>query len=113
MLEIRNITTDPLQEHSIVLPGGEILEVTFYFMPMQYGWFINNMVFNDFTLNGVRITNNPNMLRQFKNQLPFGLACFSKENREPSFLEDFASRASRLYVLTQAEVLQYEAYLDG
>ena len=64
-----------------------------------------------FTLNGLRITNSPNMLNQWKNILPFGLACFSTANREPSLQQDFASGNSVLYVLTQAEVTQYSEFL--
>ncbi len=79
---------------------------------MQYGWFIRSLVYKGVTINGARITNNPNFLRQFKNQIPFGMACFTEEEREPTLIEDFSSESSKLYILTEAEVDQYENFLN-
>lgn len=113
MLLIQQFTADPLQQQQLVLPGGSTVTIQIYFRSMQYGWFINSLVYKTFTLRGLRITNSPNMLHQFKNQIPFGLACYSTANREPSQLQDFSSGASQLYILTAAEVAEYAAFLNG
>ncbi len=84
-----------------------------YFRPMQQGWFINEIAWNNFVCRGIRITNSPNILHQFKNQIPFGLACYSVANREPSLQEDFSSGASKLYILTEDEVAAYAEYLTN
>jgi hypothetical protein len=110
---IQQITSDPLQQQTLILPDGSSLNMLVYFVPMQFGWFITNLTYGTFILNGLRITNSPNMLNQFKNQIPFGLACFSTNNREPSQQQDFSSGASTLYLLTQAEVAQYSEFLSG
>lgn len=107
MLLIKQITSDPFQQQTLILPDGSTLFLQIYFMPMQYAWVITELTYGTFTLNGLRITNSPNMLYQYKNQLPFGLACFSTQNREPSQQEDFSSGASNLYILTAAEAAQY------
>ena len=112
MLLIKNISADTKQLQTLVLPDGSSFQLTLYFVPMQLGWFITNLTYGDFVINYLRITNNPNMLRQWKNQIPFGLACFSKGNREPSFIEDFESNNSQLFILTKSEVEEYEAYLS-
>lgn len=113
MLLIKNITSDPNQKRVLVLPDGTSMSLTMYFMPLQQGWFITNLTYGDFILNGYRIVNSPNMLYQYLNIIPFGLACFSKDDREPSLIEDFSSGASELYLLTQEEVSLYEAFLRG
>lgn len=113
MYEIQQITSDPYQKQTLVLPDGTTMQLTIYFVPMQYGWFITSLVYGTFAIQSLRITNNPNMLRQFKNKIPFGLACFSKNDREPSLQEDFSSGASVLYILSAAEVAQYEEFLSG
>lgn len=113
MLLIKNITADTKQRQGLVLPDGSFVQITLYFIPMQLGWFITQLTYGDFVLNGLRITNSPNMLYQFKNQIPFGIACFSKDNREPSLLEDFSSGASQLYILTEEEVDEYARFLSG
>lgn len=112
MYTIQNLTTDSLQTQSVILPDGGQVSFTLKFVPLQYGWFLSNLNYLDFTLSNLRVCNSPNMLNQFKNRLPFGLACFSKANREPSLLQDFASGASVLYVLSAAEVAEYTEYLS-
>lgn len=112
MNQINQISNDPLQTLIFSLPNGNQVSMTIYFIPMQYGWFITNLTYGDFVLNGVRITNNPNILRQFKNQIDFGLACFSASEREPSQQNDFATDASSLYILTSDEVQEYEDFLN-
>jgi hypothetical protein len=113
MYLIKQITVQPRQKQRLIIYDGSFFDITLYFMAMQKGWFIEELVYKDFILNGLRIVNSPNMLRQFKNKLPFGLACFSGQNREPMCIEDFDSENSKLYVMDDTEVLYYENYLAG
>lgn len=113
MNKIVSITDDALQTQTLILPDGSGLQLSIYYVPMQYGWFITNLKYGTFILKGLRISNSPNMLHQFRNKIPFGLACFSQSDREPSFQNDFKSGASSLFVLTAAEVKQYAGILSG
>lgn len=113
MFQIQNLTNDARQKQSLVLPDGSIITISIYFISSQLGWFITSLTYKEFTLTGVRITNSPDMLYQFRNKLPFGLACVSPSKREPTQQDDFASGASLLYILTQAEVEQFTEYLSG
>lgn len=113
MLLIQGITTDTLQRQTITIEDGTSFILTLYFRPMQLGWFIEELSYGDFLLNGTRISVSPNILHQYRNQIPFGLACFSAANREPSLQQDFASLACKLLVLTQAEVINYSEFLKG
>lgn len=116
MYLIQNLTQDALQTQTIVLPNtnGTSMTLTIYFIPMQYGWFITDLTYGGFVLNGLRITVSPNMLYQFRNQIPFGLACYCNgQSREPTQSQDFSSGAFSLYVLSQAEVAQYAEILSG
>lgn len=113
MLLVQQVTADALQQQTLILPDGSSILLQLYFRPMQYGWFVNILSYKSFTLNGLRVTNSPNMLHQFKNKLPFGLACYSADNREPTQQNDFSSGASKLYVLTADEVLAYSEYLTN
>jgi hypothetical protein len=113
MFRIQNLTDQPRQKQTLFLPDGTFIQMSIYFIPMQLGWFIPSLVYQGFVLNGLRITNSPNFLYQFKNQIPFGIACFSDQEREPTQQEDFLSGASRLFVLTAEEVEQYTRFLSG
>lgn len=107
MLLIQQITDDPLQQQTLVLADGSQILIQLYYRPLQTGWFINQLTYNSFQLQGLRITNSPNMLLQWENIIPFGLACYTTGAREPTQQEDFASGAAKLYLLSQAEVAQY------
>ena len=113
MLKIENITDDPLQKRTLLLEDGTIISLTMYYMPMQLGWFIRELTYLDFTLYNFRITNNYNMFHQFRNQIPFGLSCFTSDNREPTQQQDFSSGSSELFILTESEVDEYQEYLTG
>lgn len=113
MYQITQITEDAVQTQTLLTPESYQIPITLKFVPMQAGWFLTNLQYQSFQIQGLRITNNPNMLRQYKGVIPFGLACFSLSYREPSLIEDFFSGYSSLYILSHAEVLQYENYLRG
>ncbi len=113
MFLIQQITSAPAQKQSLILPDGSSFSMTLAFYPQQYGWFIQNLVYKNFTINGLRITTSPNMLNQWVNSLTFGLACTCVGNREPTQQQDFSSGAALLYVLSAAEVAQYSRILKG
>lgn len=113
MLLVQKVTSNPFQTQNLVLDDGTIIGLTLYFRPLQYGWFINELTYLDFTLKGLRICNSPNMLFQWQHKLPFGIACYSMANREPQLQQDFSSGNSKLYILTQAEVAAYTSFLEN
>ena len=109
---INTISDNARQRQTFPLDDGTTFEMAIYYIPMQLGWFIEELKYGDFVLNSLRITNSPNMLHQFKNKLPFGLACISIDDREPSQRNDFATEKSSIYILNQEEVKEYEVYLS-
>lgn len=113
MNQILQITSSPKQKQILILVDGSPMGLDMYFCPMQLCWFIRELTYRDFAINGLKITNSPNMLHQFKNQIPFGLACFTKGNREPSLQEDFSSQNSRLFILTAEDCATYEEFLTS
>jgi hypothetical protein len=112
-MNVIKVNLYPAQKQRLILPDGSSVTITLVFKPMQYGWFIKELTHLEFTLKGVRIVNSPNILQQFKNQIPFGIACYSRQNREPSLLEDFDSGNSTLYLMTEAEVEEFSSYIRG
>jgi hypothetical protein len=127
MYLIGQVTSDAFQQQNLTLQDGSTVLFQMYYRSMQFGWFISRLVYNPvtasygapsnyngpFTINGLRITNSPNMLNQWVNQIPFGLACISPSQREPTQLQDFSTGASNLYILTQAECQQYVQFLQS
>lgn len=110
---LQHVTADPFQKQTFILEDGTTFSLELAFKPLQQGWFITELIYGDFTLRGVRVVVSPNMLNQFCNIIPFGIACFSVGNREPSLVEDFLSQAAQLYVLNAEEVAAYTEYLKS
>lgn len=113
MLQVQQISDNAIQSQTIVLPDGTGISLALRFIPLQYGWFITKLQYGTFVLQGLRIVASPNMLYQYGNQIPFGLACFVAGGREPSQQQDFSSGAANLFVLTQDECIAYAAWLAG
>jgi len=114
MKVIRHFTDAPKQELSVLLDDGTFFTMEVYFIPLQQGWFINRLEYEGFIVRGIRICNSPNLLHQFRNLIPFGLACFSEDKREPLLQIDFSEGNNELYVLTADEVDAYqEAVTNG
>lgn len=113
MYKVEQITAAAYQTQSLVLPDGSAIKITMAYIPLQFGWVIRELVYGTLTINNIRICTLPNILYQYINQLPFGLACFTVGNREPTQQEDFLSGNSNLYILTEDEVLAYKEFLTN
>lgn len=113
MNRIEQITDNPVQKNTFLLPDGTQITMSYRFSPQQYGWFITELTYLDFTLKGFRISVSPNMFNQFRNRIPFGLGCFSKDNREPTLQQDFSSGAAKLFLLTEDECDEFARVLSG
>lgn len=107
MNQILQVTQDFRQTRTLVLGDGTQLTFSLYFVPMQQCWVIPEIVYGDFRLTNIKVVNSPNLLHQWRNQIPFGLACFTIGNREPSLQEDFSSNNSRLFLLPNADVVAF------
>ena len=113
MYRVQNLTSNGRQRQILVLPDGTQVLFTLAFSPLQGCWFIPRLEYQNWVLRGLKITTNANMLFQFRNQIPFGLACFTDNQREPSLIEDFSSGASRLFILSEDEVDYFTRVISG
>lgn len=113
MFTISQVTSDPNQSQTLILPDGTQIFISLFYSDQQFGWFFTEINYGSFILNGLRICNSPDLLYQFKNQIPFGIGCSTVGGREPTQLEDFASGASTLYLLTAADVAAYATSLQN
>lgn len=107
MLYINKLTSDA--EQDVILTGIPNISIfmTLRFLPRVQRW-IMNIEYNDFVLNGRAVTTTPNILRQFRNQIPFGIACVAASGLDPFQISDFASQACNLYLLNAADVQTVE-----
>jgi hypothetical protein len=112
---ITGITAQPNQQTAVILPDGTRLVIQLLYSTQQMGWFFASLNWNNgqWQEGARRIVNHGNMLRQYKDILDFGIACFTVGNREPTNIQDFYSGTSKLYILTPQEVKDFEIFLQG
>lgn len=110
MKKIQGISTDPKQSFTIILPTGDTCDLTLEYKPLQIGWFMG-VSYKSFMVRVVRVTTNENILSQFANILPFGIACFTTSGEEPFFQEDFNAGNAALCILDQTDLEAVDAYI--
>ena len=103
MKQIDKLTAANKQSFRLTTEDGEKIEVYLYYNPSQEAWNIS-IGFGDFVLNGLQLVVSPNILRQHKNVLPFGLAVGSIDGQDPRYITDFVSGRIGVLLLTGAEV---------
>lgn len=115
LFEVPSLTNTPAQKQNLVLVDGTQVVVSMRYVSLQVGWYLQTISYAGtlFELHGVRIVNSPNFLHQYRNKIPFGLACDSPSGREPTLIDDFASGASVLYILDTEDVANFTRLLSG
>lgn len=111
MLEITGITTDYRQSLNITITNYGYAELVLQYKPNQYAWFFD-LTWQDFKTTNQQLTMAPNILRQYRKLIPFGLMCFNTAGLDPLVLESFKTD-TKIYLLESAEVLSLEAALYG
>lgn len=108
MLKINSLGAEPKQDIIMELENGERVIFHFEFKANQLGWFFG-FDYNDNQYRNIRLTTSYNILRAYRNWLPFGLRCDTLDNLEPMDLSDFASGYATVYLLYPEDVTTTES----
>ncbi|MCK4789143.1 MAG: hypothetical protein KAV87_35705 [Desulfobacteraceae bacterium] len=113
MDQISNLKDNYKQSVSFALEDGtDTATLTLHFHSNMKAWYMD-LEYGDFVLKNRRLYSNPNILRQWRKILPFGLSCFCLDNQDPYFVTDFKNLRAYIYVLTSQEVRNYENHLSA
>lgn len=113
---IDGLTSQPAQISTLVLDDGSRVTFSLEFKPQQAGWFYSlfwpGKNDNAFELNGCRLGCSPNMLRQFRDLIPFGLALVATpDDLDPITQTCFVDGTAELILLDAEDVASVEAEL--
>ncbi len=108
MLYINKITNAPSQSINLTGIPGITIGMTLRFLPRIAGWMMG-LSYGATTINGIIVTTNYNLIRQFRNLLPFGIMCITTNTLDPYDINDFANQVANLYLLDSADVAAIEA----
>jgi hypothetical protein len=114
---LQGLTDSPNQQYPITLVDGTVATLVLQFWPQQGGWFY------DLTWNGRtpawqslgnQLVSSPNILRQYRNNIPFGITVSTIDGLDPSGQEDFVDGTCTLLLLSSAEAAVIEStYFPG
>lgn len=113
MRKINGITNSSRQIMTVPLEDGSSFSLSLSYNPMVMSWFITELVYEDFVLKGYRISRSNNILHQYRNLIPFGIACYSIDEREPRLIDDFDQDYCQLFLLSKNETEKYWEFLSG
>lgn len=109
---ISNLSDEADQISKVVLDDGTVVTFEFFYLAAIERWAFS-VTHPEITLNRAILCAGPNVLRDFRNIIPFGLGCYSTDGADPFYIEDFASGRITLYVLDASEVAFFEASVFG
>lgn len=109
---IANLTNFGDQSTILQLPDGTTATLELIYQGATERW-IFNLTYGSFSANGVGLCTYPNVLRQWKEILPFGLACVTNNQTDPFDINDFSSGRVQLYLLTEEDVAEIESSTFG
>lgn len=108
MIKLTNITSSSLQTFTFTTEDKTDVTMTMRYMSSQLGWIANISDSNGFTVNGIALIASPNLLREFKEIIGYGIAITSVTGYDPRNIDSFFSESAIMYVLSNSEVEEIE-----
>lgn len=100
---LTSFTDSSSQTTTITLDDGSFATLDLVYRPQQKGWFYD-LTYKTFSLLGQRLVYSENMLRQFRWQIPFGLAVLSTSRKDPMTQTTLAISETVIILLNADEV---------
>jgi hypothetical protein len=112
MQRLKGFTDSSFQTAKLPLETNEEATIRLKFSPTQYSWYFD-IEYKNLISNGNKVVLGSNLLRAFKNIIPFGLAFKSLDGVDPFKLDDFIGDDPRvkIYLLNEQDVLEVERIL--
>ena len=105
---LTGLTDQPNQQYPITLPDGSTATMLLQFWPQQLGWFYSltwdGQTGGAFAEGLAQLVVSPNILRQWKNVIPFGIAVATVSGLDPTDQEDFVNGNCSLFLLNPSDV---------
>lgn len=107
MILLTQLTNSASQKFVLTSETGEAVEFALRFLPRINSW-VFDCSSGEFNVKGARLANSPNLLRQWRNNIDFGLMVTSTDGGEPQFLNDLATGRVSIYLLNVADIADIE-----
>ena len=103
MRQLTKLTSSANQRYNVITENCVSFVLTLEYHPRTYAW-VASIQYGDLQIDGFTLVVSPNILRQFLNNVPFGLAVVSTDDLDPLYIDDFSTQRVTVFVLSAAEV---------
>lgn len=103
MYQITQLDNNPKQEITMILEDNSRVTFNFEYKSNQMGWFFG-VKYQDYNYQNIRLVTAYNLLRAYRNYLPFGLRVDTQGAEEPTDLNDFINGFSVVFLLTKEDI---------
>lgn len=107
MYKFTQLDNQPRQDLYIYLNDEKKIKFRFEYKANQLGWFFG-FQYGDVNYQNIRLTTSYNILRAYRNWLPFGLRCDTTDFEEPMGINDFVNGYATVYLLTKEDISAVE-----
>ena len=102
MYQLTQLGNEPKQKITMALNTGTRIVLNIEYKPNQLGWFFG-FKYEDIDYQNIRLTTSYNILRAYRNYLPFGIRCDTDDMQEPTDINDFVTGYAKIYLLTKSD----------
>lgn len=103
MQSIDNISNNANQVITFVIDDGSTVVLNLIYHPAVERW-VANIIHESLTVFSINICLHPNMLRDWKNIIDFGLMCTTIDGIDPLYIDDFSNGRATLYILDKDDI---------
>lgn len=89
MIVLSNTTAQPNQTARAVLADGTTISFTFVYRAAVQRWAVD-VSYQNFSVKGKGLSTHPNLLRLYRNVIPFGLTVATADGTDPFLANDLA-----------------------
>lgn len=108
MYKINSLGNEPKQQISLLTEENTRVVLNFEYKANQLGWFFS-FEYEGIQYNNIRLTTSYNILRAYRNWLPFGIMCATNDDFEPMDLNDFSTGYANVFILTKEDITGIES----
>jgi hypothetical protein len=112
MRQIDNLSAEANQVLQVTLADGTLVSFEFFYRAAIQRWTVS-VARLEFEAYNLDLCLHPNLLRGYRERVPFGLAVTSTDGADPAFIDDFASGRIKIYVLDFEDVILVEQAIEN
>lgn len=111
MKKIVTLSNDSKQVFKWAIDGYDAAEISVEFKQSQNAWFYS-ILWGDFQVKNGKVVTGLNLLRQYRNLIPFGILVYHPEMLDPMTIDDWTVNGYEFYMLDATDLdLVEEVYV--